>query len=106
MTLQAKKRLAAAILAVPGVRDLRSGFGSYLGSPPVYVELLLHHTDADALSAHLEADVVDRVEVAAVVETLGEMHPLKAPPELCPTCSERTPCRTRRLLTELPGGAT
>ena len=70
----------------------------------------------DAVSIHLDEGSartllsvldhhVDRVEVAAVVEAVGELHPLAAPPELCPTCSERTPCRTRRLLRELPGGA-
>jgi hypothetical protein len=69
------------------------------------VQLWLVPRDALVLVDRLEADVVDRVEVASAVESLAETH-AEDGDGTCRICPGPTwPCTTRLLLAQLPGGA-
>lgn len=111
-----RDELVAALVTIEGVTDC---YVDVTTAPTIRpVELLLSYDDARLLAAQLRwaaNDAIDRHEVAAVVEHLVELHDVTYGSEdshaRCGRCRDDAgvpvlhPCRTRQLLSQLPGGA-
>jgi hypothetical protein len=112
----AAAQLESALLGVEGVVDVRVNLQTYLDPSVLFVAPLLVPDDAVRVADRLAFDGVDRVEVAAVVEAIADLHAratvpdwIGRPHDVCLLCTSPDivpwPCQTRRLLAELPGGA-